>query len=157
MAMKKTKKMSRKKACQLTLHRRFLLVAILFIVIAVGVAVFAYTQRSDVMVVSKAGVSFTIDAVRYDTKGSAPFEAPPGMKFVIVHVTLNNTKKEVFNFAPVTQTHLVDSHKNRYDMSPATLTDPITAGSVAAGEKRAGSISFLVPVTAEGLSISFEP
>ena len=155
MAIKKTKKGKSKKLQQQTANRRFFLFAVAFIAIAVCLAIVAYTQRSTVMVVSKNGVSLDVDTVTYDTKGEAPFEAPPGMKFVIIHATLNNTNKEAFNFAPVTQTYLTDSHKNHYDMAPAALTDPIVAGSIAAGEKRVGSISFLVPAEAEGLRIGF--
>lgn len=119
-------------------------------------AVLGYIKLHSTVSTEKAGINLTVDGVKYDDVGGYPFKAPPGWKFLIAHVELKNNTDQIFNFAPVIQTYIKDSQNHKYFMSPITLNDPIQAGPVAAHQSVSGSLSYLVPINAKGVTLQLQ-
>jgi hypothetical protein len=89
------------------------------------------------------GVEWEITAVSTN-KGSEPFIAPTGEKFVVVDLKISNNSPYTFNFAPVLQTKLA-SGDQLYEMWPTILENPIVAGPIESGKSISGQLSYLVP------------
>lgn len=134
--------------------------AIIGLWLAIGIltavaAVSFLDSRHNIRVVDDR-ISIKADKVSYDDVGKYPFLPGKGMQFVIVHITVKNHRDTAFDFAPVLQTYITDNQGGQYFMAPANLKDPINAGKLMPGENRQGSLSYLVPVSARGITFHFQ-
>lgn len=134
-----------------------LMAALLVIVIIASMLLIAgYISNRRQIYLSQSGVDIRVYSIKYDDVGTYPFTPPKSSKFVIVRLSVSNNSSRDFNFAPVLQTYLTDRAGHQYQMSPATLTDPIDAGLIAPKQSRTGSLSYLVPINAKNLTLQFK-
>lgn len=90
-------------------------------------------------------VSISLSNEKVITNSPSPFEAPPGYKFIAINLDIKNNSENIFHFAPVVQTKIVDSNGKSYEMAPTMLVTPIKAGPISPGESVKGELSYLVP------------
>jgi len=150
-------------------NNRFVMIAIISSYAIVGglvglLAVNAYTGNTDSpnqnqinLLVTDNDVSLRVSDVKINIKGVSPFDAPDGMSFVTMNVTIENKSNTIFYFAPVVQTYVTDANGQKYELSPTSLDNPIQAGEISSGRTVNGEISFLVPNNATGLTFNFKP
>ena len=129
----------------------------LVVILCAGFVAFDYFQGHRSLSITQGGIELRVSKVEYDDVGIQPFATPPGWKYEIVYVTVVNNGRSVFNFAPVLQTYLTDKNGGQYYMSPAILSDPITAGPIASHHSVSGSLSYLVPIHTNNTSLQFQP
>jgi hypothetical protein len=101
------------------------------------------------------GLKVHVVSVKFENSGHGPLAPPPGYQYAVIGVSVSNGTPQVFNFAPVLQSHLIDEAGASYDMAPAEILFPIKAGPVAPGRAVSGELSYLVPVSAHTLSFKF--
>ncbi len=92
---------------------------------------------------NKNGVEWEVTSATTN-KGSEPFIAPSGEKFVVVNLKITNNSTYAYNFAPVLQTKIVIGEQS-YEMWPTILENPIIAGPVDSGKSISGQLSYLIP------------
>ncbi len=101
--------------------------------------------------------SLRVTNVQFDAQGSMPYLAPPGLKFVIVTVEVENGAQDIFDFAPVLQSKVIDESGRSWPMSPAMMAKPIQAGPFPTSAKRIGTLSYLVPAATDRMTFEFDP
>lgn len=106
---------------------------------------------------SEGKATFLVTNVRYDAVGTTPYKAPPGLKFAIVTVTIKNSSPEIFDFAPVLQTQVIDEKGQSWPMAPAMMDKPIQAGPFPTNAQRTGTLSYLIPSDAQKVTLKFDP
>lgn len=141
-------------------HSAAWLIVAAWAVVGVLTGVFLINRGSLSQLGSKANegkATFEVTNVRYDSVGMTPYKAPPGLKFAIVTVTIKNASPEIFDFAPVLQTQIVDAKGESWPMSPAMMDKPIQAGPFPTNAQRSGTLSYLIPTDASAVTLKFDP
>lgn len=129
-------------------------------VIGILTGVFLISRGSLSQLGSKASLgkaTLEVTNVQYDAVGTQPYLAPPGLKFAIATVKVTNGSSDIFNFAPVLQTKVIDELGQEWSMAPATMEKPIQAGPFPSTATRTGTLSFLVPVNSKSVTFVFDP
>lgn len=151
---------SREKVVKTSQNKRmkFILYATAWLIIVISSALtISATQKSKNYIIKKDGVVLTVNKIQYDQKGQFPFVPPENAKFAKVNITVKNNSKNIFAFAPVLQTHLVDENNNKYDLAVSILDNPIVAGDINPGQSVTGDISYLIPANSKEQTLNFDP
>lgn len=126
--------------------------------ILVGVFVINHGKKTELDTRASAeAAQVEVTNVRYDSVGTEPYLAPPDLKFAIVDLKVKNSSPDIFHFAPVLQTKVIDEAGQEWPMAPATQENPINAGPVSVGTEITGTVSYLVPIDSQTLKFVFTP
>ena len=136
-----------KKQGHIKVHHGFAIgVVAVWAVCGALIGLVALEKKADqVSAQSPAVVSVVLSDEKEITNSPPPFEAPQGYKFISLNLDIKNNSDQIFHFAPVLQTKIIDSNGNSYTMAPTTLVAPIKAGPISPGESVSGELSYLVP------------
>lgn len=102
--------------------------------------------------------SFAVTKVEYDETGIRELPVAPGMKFVMVSVSLYNKTSSSVHFLPIIETYMRDSVGNRYEITTAPKIEVASiAGTIERAKGYEGILGFMVQKQASGLEFVYEP
>lgn len=146
-----------KKQGQIKVHHGFAIgIVAIWAICGAVIGLVALEKKADqVSAQSATGVSVSLSDENVITNSPPPFEAPPGYKFIAINLDIKNNSDQIFHFAPVLQTKIIDSSGSSYEMAPTMLVTPIKAGPINPGESVKGELSYLVPDNISGAKYQF--